>query len=301
MSKTLQQLIAIVGPTASGKSDLAVNLALQIGGEVISADSRQVYRGLDIGSGKITQDEMRHIPHHLLDVTDPLEYYSVSQYRTLASKIISEIDNRRKSIIICGGTAQYVNSLIYDIRIPDVPPDEILRQKLASMSKEELFIKLTNLDPRRAQNIESKNPRRLIRAIEIIEAIGKIPPQSTSISSRANAIICLNPPKEELQERIKVRLRKRIEIGMIEEVKHLREDVGLSWKRLDDLGLDYRYLAKHLRGELTEGEMVRELEIKIWQYARRQMTWWKRDPNVHFVWHTDPKCLLQQTFQIIGV
>ncbi|MBI4708741.1 MAG: tRNA (adenosine(37)-N6)-dimethylallyltransferase MiaA [Candidatus Portnoybacteria bacterium] len=168
-----QKLIIVLGPTASGKSDLAVSLAKKINGEVISADSRQVYKGLDIGSGKITKEEMQGIPHCLLGVADPKRRFSVAQYKKLAQVAIKKIQRQGKIPIICGGTGFYIQAVVDNIALPEVKPDWKLRKQLEKFNTDELFKKLKKLDPRRSRNIDSHNQRRLIRALEIVIKSGK--------------------------------------------------------------------------------------------------------------------------------
>ena len=170
------KLLIILGPTASGKSDLAVQLAKKYNGEIISADSRQVYKGLNIGTGKITKKEMSGIKHHLLDVTDPKKVFTVSQFKTLVEIAIADISSRGKLPIICGGTGFYIQAVVDNIILPEVPPNKKLREKLNKKTTTELFEILKKLDNERAKNIDAKNPRRLIRAIEIAEKLGKVPP-----------------------------------------------------------------------------------------------------------------------------
>ena len=280
------QMIAIVGPTASGKSDLAVRLAKKFGGEVISADSRQVYKGLDIGTGKVTKKEMAGIPHYLLDVVSPKKQYSVAEFQRDANKAIADILKRGKLPIICGGTGFYVDALVYDSLLPDVPPNEALRKKLDRETTESLYEILKKIDPERAETIDAQNPRRLVRAIEIAQALGKVPERSFN-SSFTPLFIGIKVPAEILKERIHVRLLKRMKGGMLAEAKTLHEK-GLSWKRMEELGLEYRYLARYLRGAITKSEMLIQLESAIIQYAKRQHTWFKRNTNIHWVEYDSP-------------
>ena len=168
----LPKIIAIVGPTASGKSDLAVKIARKYNGEIISADSRQVYRGLNIGTGKITKHEMLGVPHHLLDVADPKKRFTVADFKTLADKAIADISSRGKLPIICGGTGLYIDILTSGFVLPDVPPNPTLRKKLGQKTAAQLFVILKKLDPKRAENIDQTNSVRLIRAIEIAKVFG---------------------------------------------------------------------------------------------------------------------------------
>jgi tRNA dimethylallyltransferase len=273
------KIIVILGPTATGKSDLAVHLAKKFKGEVISADSRQVYRGLNIGTGKITADEMQGVPHHLLDITEPQERFTVVKFQELAREKISEIFSRGHIPIICGGTGFYIESLLTGSVLPEVKPDEELRNELAKKTPGELFNMLQKLDPVRAKNIDPKNSRRLIRSIELAQALGSVPKIQSISPDYSYLKIGLNLPPEELKNKIKLRLNKRLKMGMIDEAKNLHEK-GLSFERMIELGLEYKYLALFLKGEISEQEMKTVLEHEIWHYAKRQMTWFKRDKEI---------------------
>lgn len=264
----------VCGPTATGKSDYAVDLAKKIDGEIISADSRQVYKGLDIGSGKITKKEMQGIPHHLLDVASPKRTFSVAQFKKIADKAIKDILKRGKTPIMCGGTGFYIDAVVYDTHLPEVPPNPSLRKKLNSLSAIAQFELLMKLDPERAAEIDSKNPVRLIRAIEIAEALGKIPKVKREKKYDVEWVY-LDFPDDILKERIRLRLLKRMKMGMVREVQKLHER-GLSWKRLESLGLEYRYLALFLQKKLSKEVTLKELENSIWHYAKRQRTWFKK-------------------------
>ena len=306
----MQKLICVVGQTASGKSDLAVKIAEKFNGEVISADSRQVYRGMDIGTGKITPDTKnssnfstgqakkkyvfthKGIPHYLLNVASPKRIFTVSQYKNLAEKAIKNILAKGKMPIICGGTGFYIQTLVDDLQIPKVAPDWKLRKKLEEKNTTQLFKMLKKLDPRRAKTIDAKNPRRLIRAIEIVMKTGKSVPK-LKINPRFDALfIGIKKSPEELKKRIKKRLLKRLKIGMTAEVKRLRKS-GLSWKRLEGFGLEYRWIAKYLQKKILYSEMIKKLQKDIENYAKRQMTWFsahggsasggKRDKKIHWI------------------
>jgi len=276
-----QKVLVIVGPTASGKSDLAVFLAKQFDGEVVSADSRQVYRGLDIGTGKITKREMQGVPHHLLDVASAKRSYTVAHYKRDGAKAIDDILRRGKIPIICGGTGFYIQALVDDLLLPDVKPNIKLRKQLEELSCEELFMRLKRLDKARAKTIDAKNPYRLIRAIEIAEALGKVPPFKKNTPYNP-LIIGIEVSKETLEERIHLRLMKRLKRGMLAEIKTLHEN-GLSWKRMEELGLEYRYTAQYLQGKFTKKEFQETLEQEIKKYAKRQMTWFKKDKRINWI------------------
>jgi tRNA dimethylallyltransferase len=279
------KIIAIVGPTASGKSGLAIQMAKHLNGEIISADSRQVYRGMDIGTGKVTKNEQKIVPHHLIDVANPNEQFTVSKFKKLAEKMIIDIVKRGKLPIICGGTGLYIDTLLHDMDFPNVPPNHKLRAKLEKQSAEQLFKKLYKLDPRRASNIDAKNKRRLIRALEIIKATGNIIPQIQTTSKYDVIWYGITWPREVLNKRIRYRLDKRFKKGMINEVKKLHKS-GVSWKRLYDFGLEYRWISLYLQNKITLQEMKDNLYHAIVQYSKRQMTWFKRNKNIH--WITPP-------------
>lgn len=283
-----KKLIVIIGPTASGKSDLAVKLAKYFGGEIISADSRQVYKGLDIGSGKITKTEMSSIPHYLLDVANPKKVFTVSQYQKMAQAKIKEIWKRNKTPIICGGTGLYIRAAVDGIVFPEVPPNLKLRKELEQKDTKELFKILSNLDKTRAKNIDAKNPRRLIRAIEILTVMKQVPKLvAHPITSDQNILfIGLKPSDKILKQKIKTRLNKRFKAksknNLITEVKNLHKS-GLSWQRLEDLGLEYRYVALFLQNKLTKPELVEKINQESWRYAKRQLTWFKPDQRIHWL------------------
>lgn len=295
------KIIVILGPTASGKSDIAVVLAKKFNGEVISADSRQVYKGLNIGTGKITKKEMRGVPHHLLDVCSPKKRFTASDFKKLAEIKIEEILKRRNVPIICGGTGFYIDALLGDKQIPEVPPNHKLREKLEKKSATELYEILKKLDPERAKNIDAKNPRRLVRAIEICETIGKVPGlqirnYKSEIRNKFKIIkIGIKIPDEKLKKKINKRIEKWFKMGLLEEVQNLHQK-GLSWKRMDEIGLEYKLVANFLRCHLrkkvskTVFDTLRLKKImgeKTWQYAKRQMTWFKKDKNIIWRAHED--------------
>lgn len=274
------RIIVIVGPTASGKSALAVRLAKKFSGEIISADSRQVYKGLDIGSGKITKREMEGIPHHLLGVVSPKRRFSAAQFQSKAHRAIAEILSRGKLPIIAGGTGFYIQTIVDSISLPKVPPNRILRKKLEKVSPKNLFTILRKLDPNRAIKIDRHNRHRLIRAIEIAKMLGSVPKLKGKSSYRV-LMIGIKAPQKTLHKKIHNRLLARLRASMVREAKNLHSK-GLSWKRLEELGLEYRYLAFYLQKKLSKKEMVTQLETSIRQYAKRQMTWFKRDKHIEW-------------------
>ncbi len=315
MLSVKQKIIVLVGPTASGKSDLGVVLAKKFGGEIISADSRQVYRGLDIGSGKITKQEMRGGPHFCLDIVSPKKVFTAKEYMRCANTAIAAIGAKKKVPIMVGGTGFYIDAALGNIPLADVAPNPALRQKLAKKSVAQLFAMLKKLDPKRARTIDAKNPMRLIRAIEIYWGNQCTPlTHSRRASARLRGFRAFLPlaslgdrakkgeksvhgvigsplhilwigmgrSPEELKKRIGRRLTQRLP-GIIREVKRLHHLGEVSWKRLYDLGLEYRFVSLYLRGKLSETDMKAQLETAIRHYAKRQMTWFRRNKKIHWI------------------
>lgn len=290
MRKQLPKILVVCGPTATGKSDLAVLLARQLGGEVVSADSRQVYRGMDIGSGKIAKREMKGVPHHLLDVADPRRArYTVEGFVRDGGAAIDGILSRGKLPIVCGGTGFYIDALVEGVAFPDVPPNPKLRASLARESAARLMATVRKLDPKRAKALDPRNKVRLIRAIEIAKALGSVP--KVRRAKRYDALyIGLSLEREKLREKIRARLAKRIRAGMAVEVAKLKAS-GVSWKRLEAFGLEYRYLALYLQKKLGKYEALAKLESEIAQYARRQMQWFKRNPGIAWFAPSDARSI----------
>lgn len=288
MDKT--KLIVVVGPTAAGKTGLAIKLAQQYNGEVISADSRQVYTGLDIGTEKVSTEEMAGIPHHLIDIVPPESVYSVADFKTDAAKAIEDITARGKLPIIAGGTFFYIDALLGRISTPEVPPDPTLRAHLEEMSNETLFASLERLDPDRAFHIDPNNKRRLVRALEIIKSIGKVPKPMTIESPYDTYMIGISTDRTELRERLKVRANSALERGLIAETEKVLA-AGLDPERLSEIGLEYRLVMEYLVGEVDENTLRVKLVEKNWQYAKRQLTWLKRDDSIVWVNQTDMRAI----------
>lgn len=275
------KVIAIVGPTASGKTALSIEIAKKIKGEIVSADSRQVYIGMDIGTGKITPAEMDGVPHHLIDIADPVTVYTGSDFVKDAHEAIHSILKKSHVPIITGGTFFYIDLLRGKMQAAPVEPNEDFRNTLAHFKDDELFAQLQDKDPKRAASIDPFNRRRLVRALEVIEALGSVPDKVATDSPYEWLFIGLETKGNSLHDKIRERLLVRLEQGMVDEVKALQSQ-GVTYERLDDLGLEYRYIGQYLQGNLTYDEMVDELEVKIRQYAKRQMTWLKRDVEIEW-------------------
>lgn len=275
-------LIAIVGPNASGKTSISIKLAKKFNCEIISADSRQVYKGMDIGTGKATKKEQAMVPHYLLDITSPKKNYNVAHFKKDAEKIIKQIYKRGKIPMLVGGTGFWVQAVVDDIDLPDVKPNPKLRKKLGEKNTAQLFTMLKKLDPQRAKSIDAKNPYRLIRAIEICQATKKPIPKLNLKSSYNVLILGIKHDLPKLKKRIDIRLKKRFKQGMIAEVNGLHKQ-GVSWKRMDEIGLEYRYISYYLQGKLSKVEMTEQLRYAIYHYAKRQLTWFNKDKRVHWI------------------
>ena len=274
------KVIAIVGPTASGKTALSIELATRFNGEVISADSRQVYRGMNLGTGKVTTEEMAGIPHHLLDIADPqTDTYTGADFVHDANATITDITNRGHLPIIAGGTFFYLDLLRGLRSSAPVPPNESLRAELELKTTEELSAELTILDPRRAETIDHDNRRRLIRAIEIADALGHVPEVTIAESPYDMLVLGIDVPVDILNERIHRRIIDRINQGMIEEIALLHSN-GVSWERMASFGLEYRSIASYLQGHITKDAMIEELAAKTRQFAKRQRLWLKHDQSI---------------------
>ena len=285
MLKNNNKIIVVLGTTASGKTKLGVDLARKFNGEIISADSRQVYRGMDVGTGK-DLDEYKNIPYHLIDVVNPNTKFSLAKYQKLAFGAIDDILKRGKTPIIVGGTGLYLQAVVDNYNLSGARPDKELREKLERKSAGELFLELKKINSKFAERLnesERKNRRRLIRYIEIMQDKGA---EKKGVSHPIGCetpkakydflLLGLTWPRETLKERIYKRLMERLEKeNMVGEVKELHKD-GVSWKRLESFGLEYKYISLYLQGKLDYEEMVEKLNIAIRQFAKKQMTWFRR-------------------------
>jgi tRNA dimethylallyltransferase len=279
----MNKLVVILGPTSSGKTSLSLHLARKFNGEIISADSRQVYKGMDIGTGKVTKAEQKLVPHHLLDVASPKKQFSVAEYKPLALKAIEKIQAKNKIPFLVGGTPFYIYATIDDLQIPEVAPNAKLRNMLRNKSTAQLFAMLKKLDPRRAKNIDQHNPHRLIRAIEIVKATGKPVPLLRPAPYNPHPLILgVHKDLNQLYKLIDLRLEKRLKLGLVAEVKKLVKQ-KISHRRLQEMGLEYRFVSLYLQGHLTYEEMVVQLKSAIHKFAKRQMTWFKTDSRIKWI------------------
>jgi len=292
----MPKVLVILGPNASGKSSTAIALARKFNGEVISADSRQVYRGMDIGTGKV-EGKMQTIegkqafvsegvPHYMIDIVNPKTEYNVAKFKREAYKLIPWILERGKLPIICGGTMFWVSAVVDNLEFPKVIPNSALRAELFKQDIKELFERLKKLDPKRASTIDPKNKIRLVRALEICESADTVGALTKAKPLYNFLQIGITWPREVLNERILNRLNEWFEQGIVDEVERLHKQ-GLSWSRMEQFGLEYRYISRYLRGKLDFEEMKEQLFIAIRQYAKRQMTWFKRDKRI--IWENNLK------------
>lgn len=270
-----QKLICVVGTNASGKSGLGVQLAKKYGGEIISADSRQVFRGLDLGSGKITNEEMQGVPHHLLNVREPNEFFSMADFQALSYEAIEGIARRGNLPFIVGGTGLYVDCVAEGYVLSGGAPDLEYRAHLETFSTVELYKKLIAVMP--DTDVDPKNRNRVMRLLERIHAGDDLTPRKEPQYDVLK--LGVTWPRPELCRRIDERLEKRMNEGMVDEVRTLMES-GASPEFLDGLGLEYRYLYRYLAGVMSKDEMLDELNRAIKRFAKRQMVWFRRDKSI---------------------
>lgn len=286
-------LIAIIGPTASGKTPFAAALAHRLHTEIISADSRQVYRGMDLGTGKDLADytvEGVPVPYHLIDIADPGYKYNVFEYQRDFLKAYDEMRSRHLLPIVCGGTGMYVESVLRGYRLLPVPENPTLRQQLEGRSLQELTQLLSRYKTLH-NTTDVDTPKRAIRAIEIEEYYAHTPVEERSFPQLKSLIIGLKIDRELRREKISRRLRQRLDEGMMDEVRRLLSQ-GIAPEDLIYYGLEYKYLTLHAIGQLTYEEMFTQLETAIHQFAKRQMTWFRgmerRGCTIHWIDATLP-------------
>jgi len=281
----LAKLVVVAGPTASGKTSLGITLAQTFAGEIVSADSRQVYRGLDIGAAKVTPEERALVPHHLLDVADPTEMYTVARFQQEAIAAIDAILTRGHQPFLIGGSPHYIQAVVDHLAIPPIEPQPALRAQLEARPLTDLLAELERLDPVCASTIDRQNPRRVIRALEVCLVTGR--PFSEQRQMADPLYDCLqlaiNWPRPELYARIDARVDERMQQGMIAEVRGLLAQ-GVSHERLQAFGLEYRFISRLLCSEFAdEAEMVQRLKFAIHDFTRRQLTWFRKDTRLTWI------------------
>jgi tRNA dimethylallyltransferase len=289
-------VVAVVGATATGKSELALRLALELDGEVISADSMQLYRGMDIGTGKLGADERRDVPHHLLDIWDVTRTASASEYQRLARSVIAAIQARGRTAIMAGGSGLYIRAAIDDLRFPGTDPGlrARLESELAAVGSDALHARLAAADPAAAAAILPSNGRRIVRALEVIELSGR--PFSATLPGYRSVLpsvqLGLAVPRELLDERIAQRVRQMWQDGLVDEVRALAgagdPGTGLRSGLTASRALGYQQILRFLDGQCTEAEAETETVRATRRFARRQESWFRRDPRVRWLPAAEP-------------
>lgn len=277
-------LIAIVGPTGVGKTALSIRLAEEFHGEIVSADSRQVYRGMDIGTAKPDEEEQRRVPHHLLDLVEPGEPFTLAQYQQLAYRVIAEINRRGRVPFVVGGSGLYVRAVLEGLTIPRVPPNHGRRAELERADTVDLYQQLQRIDPRAAERIDPRNKRRVIRALEVSETAGE--PITSLQTHRAPPYrilrIGLTLPRPLLYDRINARVDRMLVAGLVDEVRGLMKR-GYELDTPAMSGLGYRQIASFVRGEATLDEAVRLLKRDTRRFVHHQYSWFRLD-DVRIHW-----------------
>lgn len=289
MNQKKNKVIAVVGATASGKTAYAVELARRVNGEIISADSRLVYKGLDIGTAKPDMDERFGIPHYMIDIVEPEVDYSVGLYANEARNIIEDIISRGKTPVIAGGTGLYFRILLENYDLPKINPDYELREALSKLSFSELYEMLVNLDAEAAKLVVQNDKRRAIRFIEIVKLTGSPVSEARGLKEPEFEVewIGLNYPREELYDRINRRVDLMIEQGLVDETKNLLAKHGRINNIINTIG--YREITSYLDGELTLEEAKDKLKQNTRNYAKRQLTWFRKNPDIKWNCYPDRK------------
>ena len=281
-------LFILIGPTAIGKTAVSIELAKSLNGEIISADSMQIYKYMDIGTAKITPEEMEGIPHHLIDIVYPDEEFTVADYKSQAEKIIADINSRNKLPIVVGGTGLYVNSLVYDLNFTQVPPNEEIRERLEYLAdkygNEDIHKMLEKIDKMSFDRIHVMDRKRIIRAIEIYEVTGKpMSEQGKNFRKQTDkynlVMVGLNMDREKLYEKINLRVDKMIEEGLIEEVSKLLK-LGYNKDLVSMQGIGYKEIIWYLEGDISLEESIELIKKASRNYAKRQLTWFRRDKRI---------------------
>ena len=300
MTQQKPPLIVVLGATASGKSALGITLAQRFSGEIVSADSRQVYRSLDIGTAKVSLEEQSLIPHFLLDVVELDAMYTVSQFQHDATTAIDAILARSHLPFLVGGSPHYIQAVVDNLDMPQVPPQPELRAELEQRPLSDLLRELEERDPKSFASIDHNNPRRVIRALEVCVVTGKPFSEQRGLAHPLyrSLLLGIQWPREVLYRRIDARVNERMQQGMVQEVRDLLA-AGVPHERLEALGLEYRFIARWLRGEYeSEAYMVERLKYAIHDFTRRQSTWFRRDKRI--IWlDGDKDTLMQEATNIV--
>ncbi|SIS89247.1 tRNA (adenosine(37)-N6)-dimethylallyltransferase MiaA [Alicyclobacillus vulcanalis] len=284
-----QPILCVVGPTGVGKSEQSIEIALRYGGEVVSADSMQIYRGMDIGTAKLQPSEMRGVPHHLLDIADPAEKFTVAEWKRQADQVIGEICARGRLPVVCGGTGLYIRALLDDLDFSQTPEDQTLRARLERRAKQEgvraLYDELCARDPERAARIHPNDRKRIVRALEVTIARGTAMSADYEWAPRQGRydalVIGITMPREALYQRIDRRVEQMWRLGLVDEVKRLLEcGVPVDGTAMQAIG--YKEVVAYLSGAVSEEEAIRIIQQNTRRFAKRQWSWFRRDPRVRW-------------------
>lgn len=289
-----EKLLVIVGPTSVGKTDLSIDIATQFNGEIISGDSMQVYRGMDIGTAKISPVEMKNIPHYLIDIYEPDKYFSVAEFQELATKKISDINSMGKLPIIAGGTGLYIKSVTHKYDLPDAGVDEEYRLKLNSLAEKEgneyLHNKLQDVDPKTAERLHKNDVKRIVRALEVYHLTGKTLSElleSQKLESPYELLIIgLTMDRQKLYNRINHRVDKMLQEGLIDEVRRLMEK-GYDESYYSMQGIGYKEIIQYLKGEISLEGAIDSIKQGTRRFAKRQLSWFRQIPEIHWFDLTD--------------
>lgn len=281
------KLFILMGPTAVGKTSISIDLAKKLNGEIISADSMQIYKYMDIGTAKVKPYEMNGVPHYLIDIIYPDENFTVSDYKRMATKYIKKINQENKLPIVVGGTGLYINSLVYKLNFASVPPNEEVRRKLDIFDNEHLHAKLLEVDINSGERISINDRKRIIRALEIWEVSGKTPSEFNKNFREETdeydlVMVCLNMDREKLYQRINDRVDIMIEEGLVEEVKNIL-NMGYNKDLVSMQGIGYKEIIMYLENKINLDEAINLIKQGSRNYAKRQLTWFKRDNRIKWI------------------
>ena len=285
------KLFVLMGPTAIGKTDLSIDLAKKLNGEIISADSMQIYKLMNIGTAKVTPEEMEHIPHHLIDIIYPDEEYTVANYQRDARELITQINSRKKLAMLVGGTGLYINSIVYNLNFTKVPPDDGYRQELEELANKhgDIYLHdiLTRVDLDSSKTISQNDRKRIIRALEVLKVTGKTMSDHNKnfrkeVDKYNLSMVCLNMDREKLYDRINKRVDIMIEEGLIDEVKNILNK-GYSKELVSLKGIGYKEIIMSLEGEISLDEAIEKIKQASRNYAKRQLTWFRRDKRIFWI------------------
>lgn len=286
-----ENLFILIGPTAIGKTALSIDLAKKFNGEIISADSMQIYKYMDIGTAKVTKDEMEGVPHHLIDFIYPDEEYTVSNYQRDASRLIEDINSRNKLPIVVGGTGLYINSLVYNLNFAKVPPDEEYRLELENLADRHgdayIYDRLRHIDIKSSNSISENDRKRIIRALEVYRVTGKTMSEHNEnfrkeVDKYNLSMICLNMDRQDLYVRINRRVDIMIEAGLVNEVKGILEK-GYHKDLVSLKGIGYKEIIMYLEGKITLENAIEKIKQASRNYAKRQLTWFRRDNRIKWI------------------